>query len=31
MIRTYYVRLTTLDGVAYRRKLKGGGSGIVIH
>lgn len=31
MIRTDYVRLTTLDGVAYRQKLKAGGSGIVIH
>ena len=31
MIRTDYVRLTSLDAVAYRQKLKGGGSGIVIH
>jgi len=30
MIRTDYVRLKTLNAVAYRQKLKAGGSGIVI-
>lgn len=31
LIRTGHVRLTTLDGVAYCQKLKGGGAGIVIN